>query len=304
MVQPYRTVMTKKRLFALIDGGVGCGIGESYCSWIRVRRRLSSPISTIFVSHTPLYRYRSLHLLSTGEERASRIATWLGATEIREQMPMWPGEHEHPLTGWDIDRDAFLPPLRGMLEIAHDLGIKHGVYPGTDIPFVATTDLMIRHGTPPKDRLALWQCKPATQRQSPRSRRVVQRLALEERYAIEAGAFSKIMYSDSLPERFHENLLWLEPLRSEIEAFGRSNQLIDFAHEFMRLANSDSIEVCRIKAAKKTGLDLEYSHTFFRMAAWGGLIDIDLTQPIYMNKMLNRSSEAFRDRLRRELLDA
>ena len=296
--------MTIKRLFELIDGGVGSGVAESHCPWIRVRRYLSSPVSTIFVSHSPLYRHRSLHLLSTGEERASRLAIWLGAIEVREQMPMWPDGHKHPLSGWDEDRDRSLSQIRGLLQIAHDLGIKHGFYPGTNIPFVATTDLMIRHGVPPNDQLALWQCKPASHRRSLRNQRSLERLALEAAYAVEVGATSRTIFSDTLSERFHENLFWLEPLRSEIDAFGQSVQLRDFAAEFMLSATDYSIDASRCKAAKACQASAERSHQFFRMAAWGELIDIDLSRPIYMNQELQRDHGDIYGSVRKELLGA
>lgn len=56
---------------------------------------------------------------------------------------MWPWSHPHPLYGLNADRDAALPWSPGMMEICTKLGIDHGVFVGTRIPYIWTIDLAL-----------------------------------------------------------------------------------------------------------------------------------------------------------------
>lgn len=301
LVLPRNTEVTWDRLYDMIDAGVGGSIGENYCAWMRIRRQLSSPVSTLHVEHTPLYSHRGLHLLSDDEDRMARIFVWLGATEVREQMPMWPDPHGLPLSGWHPDRDQSLGEAPGLLEIAKAAGISHGRYYATKIPFIATTDLMVRFGIPPNDRLILCQCKPRKIAEAPKNGRTRERLILETLYAKAIGACAVVIHEDYLPSVFHENLIWLEPLRSEILNARTSQQIFDYAHAFMRRCDSDPIEACVEYAASSTGMDLITGHASFRMAAWAGLIDADLLKPIQMTRLLQRDGGRLRAHVAREL---
>lgn len=127
-------VMTAEKLSNLIRLGLGSGRDDYYKSWIRIRRRVSSPISNLYSLANPLHT-RPLQLLSGLEFQAANTALWLSCGEIREQHPLWPWEHRHPKSGRNGQLDSRLGKVTGLLEIAKDAGIDHGVYPGTHIPF-------------------------------------------------------------------------------------------------------------------------------------------------------------------------
>lgn len=299
LTQPFKVAMSASRLFKLIDGGWGSGVGEQYCPWIRVRRLLTSKVSHVHAAHCPLYRHRQLQLLSDEEDYAMRLATWLGAIEVREQFPLWPDAHENPRGGWHPERDRSLRDAPGLLEIAKEAGIDHGRFAGTSIPYVATTDLLLRVGIPPDDKLVLWQCKPKGELKVTRVR---ERIELEVRYARAIGALHRVIHKDVVPLRVHANLKWLQPLRSEVDGFGCSTQLRDFASEFMERSKSDPIHQCRREAAAAVRIPAQMGDNFFRMAAWGGLIDIDLAQPVLMTRQLRRDPNQLHTSLRRRLI--
>lgn len=69
-------VMTEARLAQLRRDGCGTGRDEGYKAWIRIRRKLSSPVSNLHSMTNPMYR-RSLNLLSGLEFSAANIALWL-----------------------------------------------------------------------------------------------------------------------------------------------------------------------------------------------------------------------------------
>lgn len=281
-------VVTVTRIQRAVKAGWGQGRDESYHPWIRIRRNISSPVSNLYVLCNPLYRHRAFHLLSGIEFAAANFALWVGATEIREQMPIWANSHLHPNSGRPGEgTSTTLVP--GIVEIAKGAGIKPGFYPGTDIFFIHTVDLLVEVKSKLGNQLICVACKPTSKLTGAGSKRVAERLRLESLYANAIGAGAKIFTECSIPKNLVAALDWLTPLASEWARFRDSDQLQDFAGEFMAHADNVPLRECRLRAAKKTVLphdDLD--HALFRMAAWRGLIDIDLCKPIIFDQMLNR----------------
>lgn len=293
-------VLTRNRIQKAVAAGWGQGRDEHYHPWYRIRRNVASPVSNLYVLCNPLYRTRPFHLLSGIEFAAANFALWLGATELREQMPVWPETHFHPGTG-RAGEDYPIQAAPGMLEIARREGIKHGVYPGTDIPFIHTIDLLAEVNDRRGKRFICIASKPSSKANGPGGSRVKERLHLEAMYANAIGATSCIFTENSIPRELSKNLDWLTPLASEWAEHRSSSLLRDFADEFMLQADNAPLRECRIHAARKTKLiDNELQHNLFRMAAWAGMIDIDLTQPIIFDRYMRRDQS--KKRLAQEIL--
>jgi hypothetical protein len=185
-------LITEQKLSKHIKAGSGQGRDERYSSWIRVRRKLSSPVSNLFSLFVPTHA-RALQLLSGLEYSAATAAAWLGVSEIREQSPAWPESHQHPGSGRHPDLDRQLEPVKGLLQIAKEAGIDHGVYPGTRIPFVATIDFTLTMGPWHQGRLVHWSCKPRELLDSaPNRQRMAERIAMESLYSKEVGSLHKV----------------------------------------------------------------------------------------------------------------
>lgn len=289
-------VMTLKALSALKKSGAGSGRGEKYTPWIRVRRRFTSPVSNLHVFPTPLYGSRSLHLLSGLEHHAALLALWLGATEIREQFPMWPHEHPHPAVGLNFRLDRRLGSVRGLLDVARDAGIDHGTYPATQIPFVATSDLLLRLGQVPNDRLVFWACKPyELLHTGKRAKRVKERLMLENLYAESVGAQSFVIHDTHFEgNALAPNLGWVMPTHSELLAEGQSPQLFDYALRLDDLSKACPLRIAIQASGKAVGADETRSQMLFRLSAWLGLIDIDLREPVLMTRLMKRGGRNVR----------
>lgn len=301
LVWPRSKVMTERKLVALRRNGRGAGDVEEYQPWIRVRRSLSSPVSNLYVWHTPLYARRGLHLLSGIERSAALAFLWLGATEIREQFPMWPDAHSAPCFLPGLTEDRTIP---GLLEIADLAGIEHGVYPGTSIPYVGTIDLMTLAGMASAQRLFAISCKPKDKLVGDGSQRVNERLELERLYALELNATSIIFHEQSIPKQLATNLDWFMPTHSELLAFRSSTRLADFAGAFNLYADNDSIFNCRKRAAHATSLaDTAESHAHFRAAVWLGLIDMDLTRQVRLSRPIVRDVLRFKASLIDQLIE-
>ncbi|MGJ7571090.1 hypothetical protein ACSFBX_11195 [Variovorax sp. RB2P76] len=296
--------MTDRRLQQLCDAGVGSGVHESYQSWIRVRRHLRAPVSNITAFPSLLYE-RHHHFLSDIEVSAYRVALWLGVSEVREQKPSWPQPHAHPITGWDLLRDLSTDEVPGTQEIAHDLGIDHGVYPGTNIAFVATTDLMLRIGYPPNDRLALWPCKPADflDDKGPDKARMHERLLLESTYARCIDAHFATFTEKSVDETLLNNLKRYQPTRLQLLDAHASARFADFVGFFEELAEVGApLRDCCAFSAQKVLVSKECSFKLFGLGAWSGAIDIDLNSHVLMTRPIRRSRPYELAQLRKILL--
>jgi len=294
-------LMTEARLAQLCRDGYGMGRDEAYKSWIRIRRKLSSPVSNLHSMTNPLYR-RSLQLLSGLEFSAANVALWLGANEVREQHPLWPKEHAHPSTGRHADLDREFGPAPGLLDLAKEAGIKHGVYPGTRVPFVATIDFTIATGAWHASQLTHWSCKPRSLLDSaPNRERMRERIELERLYSHAVHAFHVVIDGTKFTRDLTGNLDWCRPLRSEMRRPSHCNRLSEFCGLFMSCAE-DSIEGAIRFSAEKMMVSKLDSEALFRAAAWVGLIDIDMSVPIILSRPLRRDSTQFKERLRKELL--
>jgi hypothetical protein len=297
--------MTQTKLTALVRQGLGQGREAAYVPWIRVRRRLTSRLSNLFAVPSVLYAKRGIHLLSGLEHHAALLAQYLGATELREQFPMWPDPHEHPLTGTHQERDKTLAPMPGLLELARASGIKHGNYPATKIPFVATSDIVIRLGHPPDDRIVFWACKPLGVMLDAERTRTLERLELERLYAVAAGSPSFVI-DDSLFARNHRaaNLEWLTPLHSELQRIGSSTRVVEFAGLLDEFIRNRPLRNAIASAGRAVRIDDRLAQAYFRFAVWAGHVDIDISQPILMTQFAPLGGRRLRHRLAQALVGA
>jgi hypothetical protein len=236
------------------------------------------------------------------EKTAANVAAWLGATEIREQFPLFPWAGVHPMSGIDPGRDRQLKDAPSMIDIAHDAGIDIGRFIGTDIEFVATADLVLRIGEFPNDRLVFWSVKPGASISNERSgERVIERLELERRYAKGIGAKHAVITGDEITPHLRKNLLWLKPPRSHLLSRTPDDRRA-LTTVFNALDEGMSVAVRIAAAAKECGLSLADAHVDFRAAAWLGEIDIDLTRQIAMPYPVRRDVKGAKAALRSQLM--
>lgn len=295
-------VITETKINQAIRMGLGQGRDENYQSWIRVRRKLSSKVSKLQSMKTPLYE-RRVHLLSGLEKAAALVGLWLGAKELREQHPAWPHEHAHPGCGMHPDLDKLLPRVRGLLDVAKELGVAHGVYPGTKIPFVATIDLKWAIGPWESRKLINWGCKPRELLDSAKNRtRMLERIAMEELHSRDTGALHRTVDGTQWTDQMANNLDAFKPRRSLLNSYLHPAALEEFAEHFMRVADEATLLQAMNRAAQIMCIRAHLANAYWGAAAWNGLIDIDFRQPIEMHRPLKRDASGFKATLRLALL--
>jgi hypothetical protein len=296
-----RVVMSVERMADLIQDRFGQGRDEAYRPWIRVTRKVSSPISHVNVFASPIHQ-RGIHLLSKLERTACYVACWLGATEIREQFPLFPWFALHPMHGLDRQRDEQLGRAPALQVIADEIGVDLGRYPGSAVPYVATTDLVLRIGRVPNDRLVFWSVKPTYELLCPkRGPRVRERLELERRYANGVGSFHTVFTDRTVNDHLRKNLMWLTPCREHLEA-NRPSSRAAFLGQFAAQSDSKPLNARLREIAKNLARTEASVVEQFRTSAWLGEIDIDLTVPLTMAYPLRRDVFGRKAAIRIQLL--
>lgn len=290
--QRQRKSFQERRIHAIAKAcrdGAGQGREDLYKPWIRIRRNFSSPYSHQAFSSVAL-RPTNHHFLSKLEFHTALHCAYLGATELRECLPEWPHDHPHPHSGL-LDDDEFRgSDVCGLLDIARHAGIDHGVYVGTNVPYVASLDLMFRFPWKRRWRYVGISCKPEQIfRQSSRAQERVELdrfycNAIDTRHVLEDGAaFNQVLV---------QQMQWMLPLTSEARCAERKSKLCDFAGRFEELAEDRPVLSAVLGAGNRLRLNREDSLSLFRQCVWLHLIDIDLTKHVQMRKQINRGGPA------------
>jgi len=270
---------TKRKLAAVqraINEGCGQGRGEAYRPWIRITRRFSSPASHQVFAALSVHR-RNHHFLSKLEHHTALVLAYLGATEIRECLPMWPTQHPHP---WLRDADD----VPGLLEIADEAGIDHGTFVGTTVPYIGSLDIMLEMPWRGGVTYVGVSCKPdAIHDASPRAK---ERVELDRRYCDCVGAHHVREGGQGLNETLIKNLAAYRPLHSELMEFRTAACLSDFCGEFAETSRRMVLHEAITEAGLRLGLHGGQASMLWRIAIWLHRIDIDLTRPVSMSRQI------------------
>ncbi|MBL8277657.1 MAG: TnsA endonuclease N-terminal domain-containing protein [Pelomonas sp.] len=273
--------MTAEKLRKLIRLGFGQGRFQQYQPWLRVRRSFSSPVSKQHVFQIP-GQGRHAHLLSGLEHSFALLAGYLGAIEVREQVPVHPEPARHP--GFDSQgrypirgSDAILP---GLHDIAKDAGIDPGRYPGTALTFVMTTDLVLLVKDGVQHKLVYWPVKPSADLWGPGGVRRRERLELERRHAALSGAAFELMTDETVSSEFLFNLRAHKPFSEDLERLKTTETLQRFAERFNDSRGGKLGEVWRAAGAFAGIHALDEQRRLFDVAVWLGLLDVHLSKPL------------------------
>lgn len=270
-----------------IQAGYGQGRGDLFKPWIRIRRNFSSPTSHQVFDGVGIHT-RNHHFLSALEFHTALLVSYLGATELRECLALWPFDHPHPDSGLDEDSGGHLEPAVGLLEIARKAGIEHGCFVGTTVPYIASIDLMFRIRVGRLWRLVGISCKPEDiARQSVRAQ---ERIELDRLYCASVGAHHMHEDGSALDRNLVRQIAWMRPLVSQLRAHRWTNRLADFCALFDEYATDNCISDSAIAAGRRTGLNSVDAYMFFRLGVWLHLIDIDLSKRVQMRGQIKRGS--------------
>lgn len=291
------SIYTRRKLAQVqraIKDGRGQGRGDSYQPWMRITRRFSSPVSHMVFAALTVHS-RNHHFLSKLEHHTALLLSYLGATEIRECLPMWPTPHAHP---WrEHGRD-----VPGLIEIAAEAGIDHGTFVGTTVPYIGSLDMLFEI---PDEGCVTYlgvSCKPDQVHAA--SSRAQERVELDRRYCQVIGAKHVREGGAGFDDMLIKNLLAYRPLRSELIKFGGQLSLADYCGEFDRACRVMPLHAAITATGRQLKLQPGLDGIFWRIGVWLHLIDIDLSQPVCMLQPLRRGGDRVLAALRARYLGA
>lgn len=298
---PQTGKMTWPKILALINAGYGQGHLYRYKPWLRVTKHDYSPISS--VGHVQSHIKGQLHHVRAGAEAsAALVLYWLGACDLRDQYPIWPWPHDHLASG--LDPQVRLPRLPGLLEIADEAGINHGYFPGTNLPYVATLDLVSTWCTEDGGyRFIAHECKPREFVYDPNPlSRVKERLELSRRYLKIAQVPQHLLHIEDYPKLLFVNLNALRPgfvpkHQTVIRASHDYSLLLD---QCKRRAYEQPLNAVLTELARKTTSSLAELLALSHLAIWHQDLDHDPSKPFEPWRRLHPGGIALKARLRRE----
>lgn len=291
--------MTQQKLAARITLGHGIGSGANYLPWLTLRRKNASPESNQVISWMPPLR-RTAHYFSRGEYHTALLLLWLGVRDLREQFPIWPIAHPHPLENQADTRTGSRPWSKGLLAIAKDAGIKHGTEYGTSLPYVASLDLVATTVDASGNALTVFSSKPIETAGERIKWRTRERLELERRYAAEISARYYVSSSALI------SLLTAGQLESWLD-FSTMDSMPNLACSAAQFAAvvQDSKQLSIVEAvtlaATVCWLPMDQAWCLFRHCAWTQAIDIDPTVRILNSHPIRAGGRALRANLQHRL---
>lgn len=282
------TLKKLRQVERAMDAGAGQGRGDLYKPWIRIRRGFSRPVSHQVFEQVSV-NLRNHHFLSKLEHHTALVTAYMGSVELRECLPMWPYEHPHPCADLNMPLHVAVPKAPGLIDMARELGIDHGVFVGTKVPYIASIDLM--HAIP-REKGSLYlgiSCKP--KEIIDKSARARERLRLDEHYCVFNGIHHVVEDGTGLNAQLVGNLTWLRPLTSEVREHRGAAYLQDYAGWLDEAADHLPLHLASLEAGRKCRVDQSISDLYFRLSVWLHLVDIDLSKPVQMRRPLRRGGE-------------
>lgn len=291
--------MTYKKLYERIRLGFGQGHSRYYSPWLQIRRKNPSPESNQVVTWLPPLE-RAAHFFSRGEYHLALLLLWLGVLDLREQFPIWPLDHPHPLDGGLGMHGLPATYVKGLLKIAAEAGINHGYEIGSKQPYVATLDILVTVPGEDMPAVAVFSSKPIDDADAAVKWRTLERLELERRYSIEIGGRYYVSSSALVPLLMAGQLEWW--LGCSTLSFNPALKAVaePFADAVMKrsdLSISESVHL----AAPTHNLSIQDAWCLFRHCAWTQKIDIDPSQKILTSYPLSSGGRALRCALQEKL---
>jgi hypothetical protein len=293
--------MSYKKLYEQIRLGLGQGHGRYYQPWLQIRRKNPSPCSNQVVAWLPPLQ-RVAHFFSRGEYHTALLLLWLAVLDLREQYPIWPIAHPHPLTGAEGASQLKLAWSRGLLQIAQKAGIDHGYEIGSRRPYIATMDLVATVKSKNELKLFAFSSKPINDADQEVKWRTLERLELERRYTDEIRALYLVSSSSLVPTLMAGNLEWwldCSTLHFQPSMLLLANRFSDCVNKRTDLSLSESIHY----AAKTIGIPLDTAWLLFRHCAWTQKIDIDPSWPVIATYPIRAGGRELRASVRRQLFE-
>ena len=281
-----------------IESGRGSGLHDDYQPWIQVRRSNVSPRSNH--SHWSFPETGRLsHFLSGGERDVALLIRWAGASDVREQFPLYGWEHPNPSD--ELHGAGTHAPHPGLERVAADAGIRLTPYPGTSIPIVLTIDMMVtvHRRQCGHEELVGVSCKPRRGGVGRHGLGVLERLELDRRYCKAAKIRHLLLHPEAFPRNLIATLLWVSPEVTR-ERY-RQIRASEPYQQFLAMARSDIYLLPAFRviddAARHLRIAPNVAAEMLKIAIWSQDFDVDVDRRLSFSQPLSHGGRETRRRL-------
>ncbi|MNY86617.1 hypothetical protein D3C78_28250 [compost metagenome] len=299
---------TERLLWDYVLEGRGIGHGEGYQAWIQLKRWNASPVSVQTSASLPPFARRG-SFLSRSEWLLGLAFSWVGC-HVREQYPLWPWPHMHPLYERVASLNRLLPRSSGTLEICKRAGIEHGMFVGTSYPYIWTMDLCATLAWLPDEhqQCALVSVKPLSSEQYTGDidpvARGPEKLEVERLYALELGIPYFVADRSIYPGPLLGQLEWLSVASVLRPSHPASKALNPFLQKFGPELQALSPNEWKRLLQLDFGLVTEAADTVVQHILWHQFVDVDLSKNVNLDAVPKRGGRGLRNAIRENLRGA
>jgi len=284
-----------------LDAGRGYGHGDAYRPWLWVHRKNTPGQGNQVVDPLPGYR-RASHFMAQVEWHVALLCVYLRALDVREQFPLWPFPHPHPLADHPETQQHRPRQCPGLIKIANKLGVDHGLEVGSDVPYVASLDLLVTLKRKKGMGLAGIALKPHELILSSESKvRVIERLQMEKVCMDHYAATHVVVDRGLIGDHTGGNMEFFSSGARVPSALQLESLQTDFKSVFIEAASETSISEGINRASRSTRLDPLSANLLWRHLTWRRQIEVDITAPLEMGQPLRCGGQAIARALAVEL---
>lgn len=272
--------MNAESLLTLIRHGAGQGHRDDYCPIVRLSRNNIAKCGYQSVGPLPGYR-RAAHLLSDEMRIVALLLLWLGALDVRENFPLWPFDHPHPLADWPYG-NATLTTCVGMTQIRRLVKKSHPSI-NNNTSSLSMIDFMVTNGNSEHPYSLMVEC-----RVDARSLHQVEQLQKNARYryAIENGIRYQLIQPYRLNPTLTSNLDALSHAPNAVRRDVSQHDLPLIQDLLRKRLEQDAICNAVHHVASLLKADEQQVWSVFDAMAWSQAIDIDISKPIYRTESI------------------
>lgn len=302
MVAPRTTENLLRRYVA---EGRGHGHGEDYEAWIQLRRWNASPVSVQTFGCLPPFR-RSPSFLCRSEWLLALVLSWVGC-HVREQYPLWPWQHSHPLDGRVPTQEGKLPWSSGTRALCQRAGIEHGTFVGTPYPYIWTMDLCATLAWLPAEQqnCALVSVKSLSSELYTGDidpiARGPEKLEVERLYALELGARYFVADRSVFPGAFLGQLECFSAAAMVPSRHPIALALAPFLQKHGHGLHCSPPNEWRRRLESEFGLSSLDATFAVHHILWHQLVDVDLSRDLNFDTVLRPGGLRLRDGIRADL---
>lgn len=299
--------ITERLLKGYVSEGRGFGHGEDYLAWIQLRRWNASPVSVQTRGSIPPFG-RPASFLCRSEWLLALVLSWVGC-HVREQFPMWPWPHMHPLYGLTLAQDEELLRSSGTLALCKRAGIDHGTFLGTLYPYIWTMDLCATLAWLPADEqtCALISVKPLSGEMYTGDidpiARGPEKLEVERLFGLELELPYFVSDRSTYPGALLGNLEWLSNAAMVPTGHPVAIALASFLQQHGPTLNCCPPNEWKARLQTDFSLSIAEADTAIQNILWHQVVDVDLSHDLNMDVIPRPGGRRLRDAIRVNLRD-